>query len=76
MKKATVFGFIAKLQKKDSKNYFIVPFKVAAANHDDAKANLVEYLNRPEQTGFNYDKCLEIIDSSADIILVNDNFVY
>ena len=79
MKKANVFGFIAKLHKADSENpksYYIVPFKVAAETHDQAKEQLEEYLKKPEQTGFKYEKCLELIDSSADIILIPDSFNY
>lgn len=76
MKKAYVFGFVAKLQKPDAKDrsdYFIMPFKVAAATHDSALNKLKEYLNRPEQTKYKYSKCVEIIDTSADIILADDD---
>ena len=77
MTKAAVFGFIAKLHRADSENpksYFIAPFKVLAKTHDDAKNKLLEYLSRPEQTGLKYERCLELIDSSADIILIDNNF--
>lgn len=77
MKKMPVFGFIAMLQKADAesdKEYFIAPFKVAAKTHDEAQEKLTNYLNNPEQTGFRYKKVLSLVDSSADIILVDDDF--
>ena len=77
MKKIPVFGFIAMLQKADAesdKEYFIAPFKVAAKTHDEAQEKLTNYLSNPEQTGFRYEKVLSLVDSSADIILVDEDF--
>lgn len=77
MKKILVFGFIAMLQKADAESdmeYFIAPFKVAAKTHDEAQEKLTNYLSNPEQTGFRYEKVLSLVDSSADIILVDDDF--
>ena len=79
MKKATVFGFIAMLHRNDSedpKSYFVVPFKVVAENHAAAEAQLRDYLSVPANTGLKYDTCLNLIDSSADIVLVKDTFEY
>lgn len=75
MNKVVAFGFVAKLKKTNNitgRGYFIAPFKVAATTHDEAKEKLLKYLSNPKQTGLNYECCIELIDSSCDIILVDD----
>ena len=53
--------------------YYFVPFQVLAENQYVAKTILEEYLKKPEQTGWRYEACVNLMPMPTKQIIIDTN---
>ena len=73
IKRHTTYCFEAKMKEIGKDTYYFVPFQVLAENQYVAKTILEEYLKNPEQTGWRYEACVNLmpIPTLIALILIN-----
>lgn len=73
IKRHTTYCFEAKLKEIGKDTYYVVPFQVLAKNQYVAKTILEEYLKNPEQTGWRYEACVNLMPMPTEQIIVDTN---
>lgn len=73
IKRHTTYCFEAKLKEIGKDTYYVVPFQVLAENQYVAKTILEEYLKNPEQTGWRYEACVNLMPIPTEQIIIDTN---
>lgn len=73
IKRHTTYCFEAKMKEIGKDTYYFVPFQVLAENQYVAKTILEEYLKKPEQTGWRYEVCVNLMPMPTKQIIIDTN---